>query len=134
MIYLKWKSYRMNIFDNPFTVEETTCAYQPSALMIITFCSRSIKGCIRQSRGSCFWVRQTPFWFVTIQFRSYSKPWFPIGHCITWRMQRKMELLFSQQTLSNILKNLTYMCICFQLITTVKYVYCLMYMAHFKAV
>lgn len=62
---------------------EMNPVFTPLALMTMTFCCRSMKGWIRQSRGSCFWLRHTPLWFTTIQLRSYSSPWFPRGHLVT---------------------------------------------------
>jgi len=61
----------------------------PSAWMTIIFCFRSIEGFIRHNFGSCFWVMHTPFWFTTIQLRSYSKPRFPTGHSVTWKSIRR---------------------------------------------
>lgn len=57
--------------------------FRPWALMTMILRCRSMKGWIRQSRGSCFWLRQMPLWFTTIQLRSYSSPWLPRGHLIT---------------------------------------------------
>ena len=57
--------------------------FRPWALMTMILRCRSMKGWIRQSRGSCFWLRQMPLWFTTIQRRSYSSPWLPRGHLVT---------------------------------------------------
>ena len=57
--------------------------FRPWALMTMILRCRSMKGWIRQSRGSCFWLRQMPLWFTTIQLRSYSSPWLPRGHLVT---------------------------------------------------
>ena len=75
------------LYENKATLDNHSVkvnpVFRPWALMTMTLRCRSMKGWIRQSRGSCFWLRQMPLWFSTIQLRSYSSPWLPRGHLVT---------------------------------------------------